>query len=250
MGAAARRGVRGTPRPAAFGGPLCGLPNAMLANQRFTFGEPRNPVFYYWHNPPTNAPRSPVRRSVSISDNLSYGNSDGTNRSQNADRECSGFDKVTVTRLNIFKLQYAASMTSAEVEQHTIPFQFFCVLNQITTQSVRVILSIEFLIQQFTQIRCRTTERPLFHHEVMNGKRENVRRRRCDFIARRYKYYLCEAANSLRRCDPEFKRFYTLKYQEATKHKHKRTLVLTARKLVRLVYTLLKTNRLYIPPEV
>ena len=61
------------------------------------------------------------------------------------------------------------------------------------------------------------------------------------------KYYLCEAANSLRRCDPEFKRFYSLKYKEATKHKHKRALVLTARKLVRLVYTLLKTNRLYSP---
>lgn len=64
------------------------------------------------------------------------------------------------------------------------------------------------------------------------------------------KYYLCEAANSLRRCDPEFKRFYDLKYKEATKHKHKRALVLTARKLVRLVYTLLRTNRLYSPPEV
>ena len=64
------------------------------------------------------------------------------------------------------------------------------------------------------------------------------------------KYYLCEAANSLRRCDPEFKRFYNLKYKEATKHKHKRALVLTARKLVRLVYTLLRTNRLYSPPVV
>lgn len=63
------------------------------------------------------------------------------------------------------------------------------------------------------------------------------------------KYYLCEAANALRRCDPEFKRFYALKYKEANKHNHKRALDLTARKLVRLVYTLLKTNRLYIPPE-
>ena len=63
------------------------------------------------------------------------------------------------------------------------------------------------------------------------------------------KYYLCEAANALRRCDPEFKRFYALKYKEANKHNHKRALALTARKLVRLVYTLLKTNRLYIPPE-
>lgn len=63
------------------------------------------------------------------------------------------------------------------------------------------------------------------------------------------RYYLCEAANVLRRCDPEFKRFYGLKYKEVSKHNHKRALALTARKLVRLVYTLLKTNRLYIPPE-
>lgn len=63
------------------------------------------------------------------------------------------------------------------------------------------------------------------------------------------RYYLCEAANVLRRCDPEFKRFYDLKYKEVSKHNHKRALALTARKLVRLVYTLLKTNRLYIPPE-
>ncbi len=32
-------------------------------------------------------------------------------------------------------------------------------------------------------------------------------------------------------------------------HKHKRALALTAGKLVRLVYSLLKTNRLYIPSE-
>lgn len=49
------------------------------------------------------------------------------------------------------------------------------------------------------------------------------------------KYYLCEAANALRRCDPEFKHFYALKYKEANKHNHKRALALTARKLVRLV---------------
>ena len=67
---------------------------------------------------------------------------------------------------------------------------------------------------------------------------------------RHLRYYLCEAADSLRKCDPEFKRYYNLKFKEVTKHQHKRALVLTARKLVRLVYTLLKTNRLYIPPEV
>lgn len=63
------------------------------------------------------------------------------------------------------------------------------------------------------------------------------------------RYYLCEAANSLRKCDPEFRRFYNLKFHEVSKHQHRRALALTARKLVRLVYALLKTNRLYIPPE-
>ena len=60
------------------------------------------------------------------------------------------------------------------------------------------------------------------------------------------KYYLCEAAFSLVRCDTEYNRFYHLKYNEVNKFQHKRALALTARKLVRLVFRLLKDNRLYI----
>ena len=63
------------------------------------------------------------------------------------------------------------------------------------------------------------------------------------------RYYLLEAANSVRRCDSEFRRYYDLKYKEVKKHQHKRALALTARKLVRLVFRLLKDNRLYNPPE-
>ena len=63
------------------------------------------------------------------------------------------------------------------------------------------------------------------------------------------RYYLLEAANSVRRCDSEFRRYYDLKYHEVNKFQHKRALALTARKLVRLVFRLLKDNRLYIPPE-
>lgn len=64
------------------------------------------------------------------------------------------------------------------------------------------------------------------------------------------RYYLCEAANSLVRCDTEFKRYYNLKFKEVNKYQHKRALALTARKLVRLVFRLLKDNRLYIPAAV
>ena len=59
------------------------------------------------------------------------------------------------------------------------------------------------------------------------------------------KYYLCEAAFSLVRCDKEYSDFYHLKYKEVNRYQHKRALALTARKLVRLVFALLKDNRLY-----
>ena len=63
------------------------------------------------------------------------------------------------------------------------------------------------------------------------------------------RYYLLEAANSVRRCDSEFRRYYDLKFKEVNKYQHKRALALTARKLVRLVFRLLKDGRNYIPPK-
>ena len=63
------------------------------------------------------------------------------------------------------------------------------------------------------------------------------------------KYYLCEAAFSLVRCDKEYSRFYHIKYKEVNRFQHKRALALTARKFVRLVFALLKDNRLYRPAE-
>jgi transposase len=63
------------------------------------------------------------------------------------------------------------------------------------------------------------------------------------------RYYLLEAADSLRKCDSEFRRYYDLKFKEVNRFRHKRALALTARKFVRLVFRLLKDNRLYTPPE-
>lgn len=59
------------------------------------------------------------------------------------------------------------------------------------------------------------------------------------------RYYLGEAANSVRRFNPEYRDFYAKKYAEVTKHQHKRALALTSRKLVRLVFGLLVKNQLY-----
>lgn len=63
------------------------------------------------------------------------------------------------------------------------------------------------------------------------------------------RYYLVQAANGIRKHDSEYMAFYQKKYDEVPKHKHKRALVLTARKMVRLVYMLLSTNKLYTPFE-
>ena len=59
------------------------------------------------------------------------------------------------------------------------------------------------------------------------------------------RYYLGEAANSVRRFNLEYRDFYAKKYAEVTKHQHKRSLALTSRKLVRLVFGLLVKNQLY-----
>ena len=72
--------------------------------------------------------------------------------------------------------------------------------------------------------------------------------RRLTKTGNRYlRYYLVEAANSLRVHNEEYKAYYQAKYKEVTKHQHKRALVLTARKFVRLVFALLSKGQIYRP---
>jgi transposase len=61
------------------------------------------------------------------------------------------------------------------------------------------------------------------------------------------RYYLIEAANALRMHNAEYQEYYHKKFNEVKKHQHKRALVLTARKFVRLVFALLKKGQLYKP---
>ena len=58
-------------------------------------------------------------------------------------------------------------------------------------------------------------------------------------------FYLVEAANSLRIHNDLYKTYYEKKMKEVPKHQHKRALVLTARKLVRLCVAMLREQRLY-----
>ncbi len=61
------------------------------------------------------------------------------------------------------------------------------------------------------------------------------------------RYYFCEAANNVRMHDADYAAYYQRKFNEVRKHQHKRAIVLTARKLVRLVVRLLTTNQRYQP---
>jgi transposase len=64
------------------------------------------------------------------------------------------------------------------------------------------------------------------------------------------RYYFIEGANSLRRHNAEYAAYYQRKYAESLKHKHWRATVLSARKLIRLVFALLHDEETYQPPEV
>jgi transposase len=61
------------------------------------------------------------------------------------------------------------------------------------------------------------------------------------------RYYFIEAANHVRGHVAEYGAFYERKYAQATRHHHQRALVLTARKLARLVFVLLHRHETYQP---
>jgi transposase len=63
------------------------------------------------------------------------------------------------------------------------------------------------------------------------------------------RYYFILGADQLRKHNLEYKAYYWRKYQEVSKYQHKRALVLTARKLVRLVHALLTKNEPYVRPR-
>ena len=102
-------------------------------------------------------------------------------------------------------------------------------------------------INRFDDQACLAKYAGLAWKENKSGMFEGQITRQIKSGNRFLKYYLCEAASSLVRCDTEYRRFYDLKFKEVNKYQHQRALALTARKFVRLVFRLLKDNRLYIP---
>lgn len=87
----------------------------------------------------------------------------------------------------------------------------------------------------------------LYWKKSQSGDFESERTPRVRSGNQYLRYYLVEAANSVQRNEPTYREFYLKKYKEVPKYQHKRALVMTARKLVRLVDVLLRNHQLYTP---
>jgi len=73
----------------------------------------------------------------------------------------------------------------------------------------------------------------------VQGNRPHLARERNPYL----RYWLVQSAHTLQRYQPEYRRYYWKKYREARSHPHKRAIVLTARKAVRLIFALLHKGR-------
>jgi len=88
----------------------------------------------------------------------------------------------------------------------------------------------------------------LFWNRSQSGKFEKEDKSFSRSSNKYLRYYLVEATASCVRLNfPFIKDFYDLKYNEVKTHQHKRALVLSARKLVRLIFGLLHKNQYYSP---
>jgi transposase len=74
---------------------------------------------------------------------------------------------------------------------------------------------------------------------IESGKLQGESRRMAKTGNRYLRYYFVQVANGVRLNAPDYQAFYQRKYREAVRFKHRRALVLTARKLLRLVFALL-----------
>lgn len=86
-------------------------------------------------------------------------------------------------------------------------------------------------------------------NQKQSGKTDSENKRLAKRGNRYLRYYLVEATNQVRRHTSEYADYYQRKYDSTPIHKHKRAIVLSARKFVRLVDTLLRNHQLYVPEE-
>lgn len=151
----------------------------------------------------------------------------------------------------IRSLQEQAKSLKKAIEDHlaTIP-QTLTSVPGIATIFAAGLLSEIGDIQRFPNQMALAKYAGLAWTENQSGDFKGVESRLIKSGNRYLKYYFTEAAKSVQVHDTVFAQYYSLKKAEPAKYAEKRALALTARKLVRLVDYLLRTNRLYEPREV
>jgi transposase len=151
----------------------------------------------------------------------------------------------------IRSLQEQAKSLEKAIEEHlaTIP-QTLTSVPGISTIFAAGLLSEIGDIQRFPNQMALAKYAGLAWTESQSGDFKGVESRLIKSGNRYLKYYFTQAAKSVQVHDTVFAQYFSLKKAEPAKYAEKRALALTARKLVRLVDYLLRTNRLYEPREV
>lgn len=151
----------------------------------------------------------------------------------------------------IRSLQEQAKSLQKAIEEHlaTIP-QTLTSVPGIGTIFAAGILSEIGDISRFPNHKALAKFAGLAWTENQSGDFKGVESRLIKSGNRYLKYYFTEGAKSVQVHDTVFAQYFSLKKAEPAKYAEKRALALTARKLVRLVDYLLRTNRLYEPKEV
>lgn len=168
-------------------------------------------------------------------------------------------DRISYDALHITIASNLRMISMLEKELKTLDKQINHFLKGIDSNAVDVLQSIPGvgpvlsagIIAEIGHIDCFRNEAALAKYagiawnEKSSGKLISQDNHLIDSGNMFLKYYLQESCNLLRQLDPLYRDYYSRKFHEVKTHQHKRALVLTTRKFIRLIFCLLHDNKLY-----
>ena len=186
--------------------------------------------------------------------------SDNANLLAKAARASYRLDQVAYDGLNIAIASSISVIKCLEKEIKTLDVAILNTVKGLSSDAYNILISIRGIgpvyaagiLAEIGSIDFFSKEEKLAKYAGFHWKRsqsgnfEKEERNFSQHSNKYLRYYLVEATQSCVYFGfPFIKDFYDKKYDEVTKHQHKRALVLSARKLVRLIYGLLRKNQLY-----
>lgn len=166
------------------------------------------------------------------------------------------YDPITIalaSSLNLIKTyQKELKVIDQAIEKTMKGFQKRAFISLISIKGIGPVFAAGIL-SEIADIRCFKNHNALAKYsgitwsENQSGNHRSEETRLTKRGNKYLRYYLIEAANSVKSYEPEFRDYYNSKYSEVTKHRHRRAVTLTSRKLIRLIHCLLANNSLYNP---